>query len=33
MVMEIKDGKFTRWGPTDEDYSCPDDAVVEVKPA
>ncbi len=33
MVMEIKDGKFTRWGPTDEDFSCPDGAVAKVKPA
>ena len=33
MVMEIKDGKFTRWGPKDEDYYCPEDAVVEVDPA
>lgn len=33
MVMEIKDQKFTRWGPTDEDFSCPDGAVVEVEPA
>ena len=33
MVMEIKDQKFTRWGPTDEDFSCSPDNVVEVKPA
>jgi ABC-type branched-subunit amino acid transport system substrate-binding protein len=33
MVMEIKDGKFTRWGPEGEDFSCPEDAVAEVEPA
>ena len=33
MVMEIKDGEFTRWGPEGEDYSCPEDAVVDVEPA
>ena len=33
MVMEIKDGKFTRWGPDDEDFSCPEGAVVDVEPA
>ena len=33
MVLEVKDSKFTRWGPTDEDFSCPDGAVVKVKPA
>lgn len=33
MVMAIEDGKFTRWGPEGEDYSCPDGAVVEVEPA
>ncbi|WP_421118715.1 ABC transporter substrate-binding protein [Aquihabitans daechungensis] len=33
MVMEIKDQKFTRWGPADEDFACPDGAVVEVEPA
>ncbi len=33
MVMEIKDGEFTRWGPTDEDFACGDDNVAEVEPA
>jgi hypothetical protein len=33
MVMEIKSGKFTRFGPDDEDFSCPDGAVVDVKSA
>ena len=33
MVMEIKAGKFTRWGPTDEDFACGDDNVATVEPA
>jgi ABC-type branched-subunit amino acid transport system substrate-binding protein len=33
MVMEIKDQKFTRWAPTDEDFSCGPDNIAEVEPA
>jgi hypothetical protein len=33
MIMEIKDQKFTRWAPDDEDFACDDEGVVEVDPA
>lgn len=33
VVLQVKDGKFTRWTPTDEDFSCNPDYVVSVKPA
>ena len=33
MVMQIKDQKFTRWAPTDEDFYCNPDNVATVKPA
>jgi ABC-type branched-subunit amino acid transport system substrate-binding protein len=30
ILMRVEDGAFVRHAPTDEDYFCPDDAVVEL---
>jgi ABC-type branched-subunit amino acid transport system substrate-binding protein len=33
VVLQVKDGKFTRWTPTDEDFACDPDFVATVEPA
>jgi ABC-type branched-subunit amino acid transport system substrate-binding protein len=33
MVLQVVDGRFERWAPTDEPFSCSDDNVVEVDPS
>lgn len=33
VVLQVKDGKFTRWTPTDEDFACDPDYVATVEPA
>jgi len=33
VVLEVKDGVFTRWGPTDKEFACSPKYVATVKPA
>jgi len=33
VVLQVKDGEFTRWTPTDEDFACDPDFVATVEPA
>jgi hypothetical protein len=30
LVLQVKDGKFTRWAPTDEDYVCDPTYIAHV---
>ena len=30
IVMQVQDGAFTRYAPTDEDYACPEGSVVDL---
>jgi len=32
-ILEVKDGVFTRWGPTDQEFACSPKYVATVKPA
>lgn len=32
MVLQVTDGRFERWAPTDEPFSCDDENLVEVEP-
>ncbi len=32
MVLQVKDGEFTRWAPTDEDFACDPESVATVEP-
>jgi hypothetical protein len=33
MVLQVTDGRFERWAPSDEPFSCDDDNLVEVDPS
>ena len=28
--MQVEDGEFARYAPTDEDYACPEDSVIDL---
>jgi len=30
IVMQVEDGAFTRYSPTDEDYACPENSVIDL---